>query len=145
MPEYHVNIGGNVYTVNIGRVEDDRVEVRLGDRTFTAVVESPSRSSPKTPKILREMEVPDASASPDRTSPPGEQGNRGDVLSPLPGNILKILVQPGDTVTTGQVVAILEAMKMENEIESPLAGPVTRIHVREGDTVLENTLIMSIG
>jgi biotin carboxyl carrier protein len=145
MPDYIVTISGNSYNVGIVRLEDDQVEVRLGDRTFTATVECPGRAATKTPKILREKEVPDASASPNRTTAPGELGSRGDVLSPLPGNMLKILVKQGDTVEKGQIVAIMEAMKMENEIESHLAGPVTKIAVSEGDTVLENALIMSIG
>lgn len=145
MPEYNVTICGNTYTVSIGRLEDDQVEVRLGDRTFTATVESSTRKPDKTPTIVREKRVHDASASPDRTTAPGELTGKGDILSPLPGNMLKILVRQGDIVAKGQIVAIMEAMKMENEIESPHAGPVTRISVSEGDTVLENALIMSIG
>lgn len=145
MPEYDVTICGNTYTVSIGRLQDDQVEVRLGDRTFTATVESPSRKPVKTPTIVREKRVHDASSSPDVTTAPGGHGSKGDILSPLPGNMLKILVRQGDTVEKGQIVAIMEAMKMENEIESPLAGKVTKISVNEGDTVLENALIMSIG
>ncbi len=145
MPDYVVTIGGNTYHVGVGRVEDDRVEIRLGDRTFTAQVESSVRKNPKTPTIVREQRIPDASLSPDRTTPPGEHGGRGDILSPLPGNILKVMVKAGDRVEKGQIVAIMEAMKMENEIESPLAGVVSRVAVHEGDTILENALIMSIG
>lgn len=145
MPDYIITIGDNSYNVGIVRLDDDQVEVRLGGRTFTATVECPTKKATKTPRILREKEVPDASSSPDRTSAPGELGSRGDVLSPLPGNILKILVKQGEKVEKGQIVAIMEAMKMENEIESPLSGPVNTIAVSEGDTVLENALIMSIG
>ncbi len=145
MPEYTVTIGGNTYTVGIGRLEDDQIEVRLGDRTFTATVESSARKPAKTPTIVREKRVHDASASPDRTFAPGEHQSKGDILSPLPGNMLKIMVKQGDKVEKGQIVAIMEAMKMENEIESPHAGVVTRITVHEGDTVLENAIIMSIG
>ncbi len=145
MPEYTVTISGNTYLVGIGRLEDDQIEVRLGDRTFTATVESSTRKPAKTPTIVREKRVHDASASPDRTTAPGELASKGDILSPLPGNMLKLLVKQGDRVEKGQIVAIMEAMKMENEIESPHSGIVSKVVVHEGDIVLENAIIMSIG
>ena len=53
----------------------------------------------------------------------------------MPGKVLKILVTPGTAVTAGQLVLILEAMKMENEIFAPAAGTVTQISCKEGDSV----------
>lgn len=82
---------------------------------------------------------------PDRTSAPGSVMTGGEILSPLPGLILKLLVKEGDKVSAGQPVAIMEAMKMENEIESPITGTVQEIVASEGDTILENAIIMKIG
>jgi glutaconyl-CoA/methylmalonyl-CoA decarboxylase subunit gamma len=145
MPEYRITVNDKTYSVTIGRIEDDSVEVKLGERTYTVGIEAPSSGSSKTPKLARGNAVPDASRAPDRTAPPGSLSASGDVLAPLPGAILKVLVAAGDQVTEGQTVAVMEAMKMENEIESPLAGTVLKIAVKPGDTVLENALIMSIG
>jgi len=145
MPEYRITVNDKTYTVNVGRVEDDTVEVKLGERSFTVGIEAPGGKSMKTPRLARGNAVPDASSSPDRTTPPGGVAGSGEILAPLPGAILKVLVSVGDQVTEGQTVAVMEAMKMENEIESPVAGSVKKIAVKEGDTILENALIMSIG
>jgi glutaconyl-CoA/methylmalonyl-CoA decarboxylase subunit gamma len=144
MSEYKVTVDGKTYDVNIGRMEDDRVDVTLDGRSFTVEVELPSRKSVKTPVLRSSRQVLNAADAPNRTSPPGKAGISGDVLAPLPGVILKILVKEGDVVREGQPVAVMEAMKMENEVESPLAGRVSFITVKQGETILENALIMKI-
>ncbi|MDP2876842.1 MAG: biotin/lipoyl-containing protein [Holophaga sp.] len=60
---------------------------------------------------------------------------RQDLKSPMAGNVRSILVQPGDSVTMGQVLLILEAMKMQNEIKSPIDGIIGSVSAREGVTV----------
>jgi biotin carboxyl carrier protein len=57
------------------------------------------------------------------------------VASPMPGKVVKVLVKTGDAVAAGQGVAVVEAMKMENEIRAPRAGTVHAVHVREGQAV----------
>ena len=66
------------------------------------------------------------------------------VMSPLPGRILNYEVKVGDTISVGQTVVILEAMKMENSIMSDFAGKVHRIVVAEGETVMENQVLIEI-
>ncbi|MEA3265497.1 MAG: biotin/lipoyl-containing protein [Candidatus Fermentibacteria bacterium] len=145
MPGYKITVNDKSYSVNIGRIEDDSVEVTLNDRTYTVGVEFSRNKSQKTPKITRGRAVADASASSDKTTAPGKTSGIGKILAPLPGAILKVLVAVGDQVTQGQTVAVMEAMKMENEIEAPVSGKISAIAVKEGDTILENALIMSIG
>ena len=65
--------------------------------------------------------------------------------APLPGTITAINVKVGDTVAVGQVVIILEAMKMQNNIEAEQAGTVTSILVTPGDSVMEGAVMMTIG
>ena len=64
---------------------------------------------------------------------------------PLPGVIIEVSVKVGDVVKTGQKVAVIEAMKMENEIQAPEAGTVTAVIVNKGDSVLEGDPIVKIG
>lgn len=64
--------------------------------------------------------------------------------SPMPGNILRILVNVGDTVTENQPLLILEAMKMENEIVAAKAGVVAGIHVKEGQVVNPGDALITI-
>ena len=72
-----------------------------------------------------------AAPAPAAPAPAGE----GTISAPMPGKVLKILVQPGTAVTAGQLVLILEAMKMENEIYTTVAGTVQQLCCKEGDTV----------
>lgn len=62
----------------------------------------------------------------------------------MPGSIMRFLVKPGDTVTKGQPVVILEAMKMENSITSDYAGTVKRLLVKEGSTVAADAPMIEI-
>jgi biotin carboxyl carrier protein len=66
------------------------------------------------------------------------------IKAPMPGKIVKLLVQPGDEIAAGQGVVILEAMKMENEIKAPAAGTVKAVLVREQDAVEKNTVLIDI-
>ncbi|MFI5206664.1 MAG: biotin/lipoyl-containing protein [Gemmatimonadales bacterium] len=61
--------------------------------------------------------------------------HKGTVRAPMPGKVLRVLVEAGLPVTQGQALIVVEAMKMENELRSPGAGTVDRVHVRAGDTV----------
>ncbi|MBR5072491.1 MAG: biotin/lipoyl-binding protein, partial [Bacteroidales bacterium] len=67
-----------------------------------------------------------------------------DINSPLPGVIIEVSVKEGQAVKAGQKVAVLEAMKMENDIQAEKDGTVTAIHVRKGDSVLEGAKIVTI-
>jgi len=60
---------------------------------------------------------------------------RQDLRSPMAGNVLQVMAQPGDRVSAGQVLLILEAMKMENEIKSPIEGIVSSVTARTGTAV----------
>lgn len=67
-----------------------------------------------------------------------------NIYAKMPGKMAKIFVKPGDTVTVGQAVAVMEAMKMENEIRSTIEGEVTGVGVKEGQAVETGTLLIEI-
>lgn len=66
------------------------------------------------------------------------------VEAPMPGSIVDLAVSPGDTVKEGEVLLILEAMKMENEITAPQSGTVYEVHVKAGDTVDSGEILVEI-
>lgn len=68
----------------------------------------------------------------------------GALNAPMPGKILEILVKEGDEVELGQPVAVLEAMKMENELKAPISGVISTIAAAEGDSLDKNALILEI-
>ncbi|MFQ6610043.1 MAG: acetyl-CoA carboxylase biotin carboxyl carrier protein subunit [Fidelibacterota bacterium] len=73
-----------------------------------------------------------------------EQNLAGEIHVPIPGLLSRVFVKPGDKVEKGMKLAILEAMKMENEISSPYAGTVKKCHISEGTAVEKGELIMEI-
>ena len=68
----------------------------------------------------------------------------GSLKAPMPGKIIQLVVQEGDTVSAGQAVIILEAMKMENELKTTIDGTVKRIAVEKGQSVEKNELLLEI-
>ena len=68
----------------------------------------------------------------------------GDVISHLPGTIIEIMVEEGQSVEEGQLLLIHEAMKMRNRVVAPVAGVVTEVNVKEGDHITKNYLMVKI-
>ncbi|MHA2225758.1 MAG: biotin/lipoyl-containing protein [Candidatus Hodarchaeales archaeon] len=73
-----------------------------------------------------------------------ETEEEGSLTSPMPGRIVKILVKPGDNVTKGQDLLIIEAMKMENKIVAPYDGTIKMVYFPEGDQVEANVLLIDL-
>ncbi len=67
-----------------------------------------------------------------------------EVKSPITANVWKVLVKPGDVVTAGQTLIILESMKMEIPVESPVAGTVKEVRIQEGGNVVEEAVMFVI-
>ena len=74
----------------------------------------------------------------------GGEDSAGAILAPMPGMVVKILCSESDTVTKGDKIIIVEAMKMENALASPISGVVKKIHVTEEQAVDKDTLLLEI-
>lgn len=79
-----------------------------------------------------------------RKSREDEEGEAGDVMALMPGRIVRIFVEPGQTVRRGEGLLILEAMKMENEIQAPIDGTIQEVFVSPGDTVESGAALVHI-
>jgi biotin carboxyl carrier protein len=75
----------------------------------------------------------------------GGGASAGEVRTPMPGAVVRLMVAVGDTVTDGQSVIVVEAMKMENEFKAQMDGVVTAIHVEPGNTLESGALLLTIG
>ncbi|MEI5992905.1 acetyl-CoA carboxylase biotin carboxyl carrier protein subunit [Candidatus Enterococcus mansonii] len=102
--------------------------------------------APVAPSAPVAEAVPTTPAPAEPTAPVASTPAGTDAMpSPMPGTILKLLVNVGDTVQENQPLMILEAMKMENEIVAGKAGTVTGIHVKQGDMVNPGEPLITIG
>ena len=89
--------------------------------------------------------VPVAPGAGAAAAPPAPKAGDGTVIAPMQGLIVKIPVKAGDTVKLGDVVAVLEAMKMQNDIVTTVAGKVREVYVKEGEVVSPNQALVAIG
>ncbi len=145
MKKFAFTINGNKYNVEIGEVEEAHIEVNVNGTAYDVEVDR-SIQPVKTPKLVRQQAIPSTDASPQvkKTSAPGSQAI-GSVKSPLPGVIMDVHVKEGDSISLGQKLLTLEAMKMEMVISSDKEGTVKAIKFHKGDNVMEGDVLVEIG
>ena len=120
MKNYKITVNGVTYDVSVEEVAEGSAPA-------------------ETPKAA-------PASAPAQAAQPAAQGAQGSikVTAPMQGNVMKIRVKVGDTVKKGQTVAVLEAMKMENDIPSPADGEVASINVSEGSSVKSDDVILTL-
>ncbi len=141
MKEYKYTINGNEYKVTIGEIEGNIANVEVNGTAYK--VEMPEKVEAPKP-VARPVARPAAPAAAPAARPAAASSGKSAVKSPLPGVILDIKVNVGDTVKRGQTVLILEAMKMENNINADKDGKIAAINVKAGESVLEGTDLVVI-
>lgn len=142
MKQYKYKINGNLYNVTVNDIEDNIVQVEVNGTPYKVELDKPIKATPKP--ITRPAAAPKTESGAPVVTRPAASSSKSAVKSPLPGVILDIKVKEGDTVKKGQTVIILEAMKMENNINANKDGKITAIKVNKGDSVLEGTDLVVI-
>ena len=146
MKQYRFKINGNQYNVDINSVEGNIASVSVNGTSYQVELEdapaAPAQAVPVQTSVITPAAAPVQAAPAPK---PAASGAGKAVTSPLPGVIIAVKVNVGDSVKAGQEVAVLEAMKMENSIEAVQDGTVTAIHVAKGDSILEGAAIVTIG
>lgn len=141
MRQYKLTINGHDYDVRIDSMDEAMADVTVNGTRYSVGLNPEKKAEVVRPVVSQPSVAPSVSAAASASVPAGTKA----VKSPLPGVILSIAVAVGDKVVAGQKVAVLEAMKMENEIETDKAGTVTAIHVATGESVPEGAPIITIG
>ena len=131
--KYKITLKGRTYEVEV-----EAGEAILLDE-YEAIAPSAPAAAPAAPAAAAPAAAPAAPAAPVVT------GAGDPVNAPMPGNILKVNVTAGQAVKAGEVLCILEAMKMENEIMAPKDGTVTQVLVSKGNTVDTGAPLVVIG
>ncbi len=155
MRRYTLDIRGRTYVVDVDEQGGDRFKVVVGDETFDveiigdqslaeasitpSLVPAEGRARTGAPPVAATAPAAKREAVPRPPPKPapraGGGGGVGALVAPMPGVILAVSVQPGDVVTRGQEVAVLEAMKMQNSVKSPRDGTIAEVCVAAGQAI----------
>lgn len=149
MKKYNLTINGTKYSVDINEIEDNKANIEVNGTSYTVELDMESvptmqKSQPKVVRVAAPTPKP-APAAPTAVPTAAPAASAGCVVkSPLPGTILDIFVNVGDSVKAGQRIVLLEAMKMENNIDADRDGVVKEIRVRRSDSVMEGDVLLVI-
>ena len=157
MKTYKYKVQGVDYEVEIAEVEGKIAKVNVNGIPFEIEMQKPinaakhpalaatKRTATAAPVATANEQPAQPAAKPQAVAPAAAVGAGSPVKAPLPGTINAINVKVGDKVNVGDIVIILEAMKMQNNIEAEQAGTVTSITVNVGDSVMEGAVMLTIG
>ncbi len=136
----NVTVNGIPFEVEMKQpVKAGKQKVKLGGIANEGA--SSSSSAPQSAKASADLQ---SAASSGQTGDAGKAATDKPVVAPLPGTINEIKVKVGDKVNAGDTVVILEAMKMQNNIEAETSGTITGINVNKGDAVMEGDTLVTI-
>ena len=148
MSTIRVRIGEQWYTVEVGDLTQSPVQVTVDGEVFEVEVEAdsgptpPRRGRPAGDLTVPEVPAPTPSGSP--AASPGVPINDDILRSPMPGRVMSILVRPGDAVSAGDEVCVVEAMKMEQSILAHRDGVVKAVFVQPLDSVNANDPLVEL-
>jgi len=140
MRKFVINVNGNRYEVEV-----EEVGGVSSQPVYTPAPAAPA--APVAPAAPAEPAAPAAPAPAAAPTPaPAATGTVGAVkiTAPMPGTILDVRVKPGDAVKRGDILVILEAMKMENEILAPQDGTIASVNISKGSSVNSGDLMISM-
>ena len=149
MKEYKYRINGSLYNVVVNEIADEHASVEVNGTPYTVELEKKTVKKQVGSPFKKAAQAGSPSPSAVAATPVIKQSTPSSsnaLKSPLPGVILDINCNVGDTVKKGQKLLILEAMKMENNIIADKDGTIQEIKVSKGDSVLEGTeLVIIVG
>lgn len=141
MKEYRYTIDGNKYEVAINEVCETTAKVTVNGAEYTVEWEKPVEEKPVV-KVQPVAAKPAAAPAAPAAVPAAAPVSGNAIKTPLPGVIIDVKVNVGDTVKKGDTVVVLEAMKMENNINADRDGKVVAVQVAKGDTVADGAVLI---
>lgn len=132
MKKYNITVNGTTYEVIVEEAGEVTQAPSVAAPVFSAPVVAPAAAP-----------APSATAAPKAQPAAGSDGTN-KVMAPMPGTILDVKVSAGQTVKKGDVICVLEAMKMENDIPAPCDGTIASVNVQKGSSVNANDIIATI-
>jgi biotin carboxyl carrier protein len=151
MKKYSLKINGNPYEVKIEDINESSTMARVtvNGTKYDVEIEGGKASVVKKPAVVAAPEATGLSVTPKtpiatKPAAPAAAAAGLKVTCPLPGTIISLNVKEGDTVAAGQTLLVLEAMKMENNIDAERGGVVKQVLVQAGATVMEGDVLLVI-
>lgn len=142
MKEYKYKINGHEYNVNVGDIDNNIAHIEVNGVPYSVELPEEKAAKPVIKRVAVSNDAP--AAKPAAAKPAAAAAGEYVIASPLPGVIKEFFVKEGQQVKASDVVCILEAMKMGNEIHAGKDGVVKSINVAKEESVLEGTTIMII-
>ncbi|TVR71202.1 MAG: biotin/lipoyl-binding protein [Marinilabiliales bacterium] len=139
MKTFKFTISGNTYEAEIKSFEDTTAEIEINGTSYSVEVHREVKKT-KTPTLVRAELPPSDKGDIEKR----EKGSTEPVVAPLPGTIIEIMVKPGDMIKKGQVILVMEAMKMENRIRAEKEGVVESVNVNRGSSVLQGDILIEM-
>ena len=144
MKEYKFKINGKDFHVAVNGISGTKADVTVNGVNYDVELENAVAPVQQAAPAQSAPVAPVASAPKAQAAAPAHATGGKAITSPLPGVIISVDVKEGSVVKRGQKVAVIEAMKMENDILADADGTVTAVHVSMGDTVAEDAKIVTI-
>ncbi|MBR1520189.1 MAG: acetyl-CoA carboxylase biotin carboxyl carrier protein subunit [Bacteroidaceae bacterium] len=141
MKEYNYKIQGAPYNVKIQGIEENIAKVEVNGIAFDVELEKPV-AQPKP--VVRAVVAPVKTVEAPKAAQEAVAAGVSAVRSPLPGTVNEVRVTVGQAIKKGETVVVLEAMKMENNIDADRDGKVKEVKVQKGDTVMEGAILVTI-
>jgi biotin carboxyl carrier protein len=135
---FPIKIDGKTYKIELPKIDWEKLfPIKVEEATFRAEVKTPTKKPTSTAFEPTRL-------TPAKKAIATKQVVEGTITAPMTGKILSIKVKKGQQVELGQVICILEAMKMENEITAPKAGTVQEVYISEGSSVSEGETLFIV-
>lgn len=144
MKEYKFKINGKDFHVAVNGISGTKADVTVNGVNYDVELENAVAPVQQAAPVQTAPMAPVAGAPQAPAAAPAPATGGKAITSPLPGVIISVDVKEGSVVKRGQKVAVIEAMKMENDILADADGTVTAVHVSKGDTVAEDAKIVTI-
>ena len=153
--KYKIAVGEKKFEVEIGVIKDGLAQVTVNNQSYEVNIENyaevtgtdvikQSRTTP-VPSRATTPASPDTTVSQKTAPVSAPSADSGTVTAPISGRIVEIKVKVGDTVSAGQELLVLEAMKMENSINSNISGKIRELRVHAGDQVSTGDVLVVVG
>lgn len=138
MKSYKIKINNKDYKIDIESITDNKADVLCNEKRYEVIFEE-SFVPTKTPVLSRKAAVPMADTA--KTHSRADHAAANVIKAPIPGLITEVLVNEGDKVTSGDIVAKMEAMKMENNILASSDGKIKHVAIKIGDSVDRKSVV----